>query len=187
VVPEQVRSTITASLPSDPSPTSASDPDIRPVQIRIPAIKVKRSIVQLPQIRDPQTGAWTYELDILFSKSRRDLVGHYEQSASPGQEGNIILVGHNYGSGYKGVFLRLGRLKRGKEIYVVNAAGRTFTYRVTAVEKVPWRRKNTEELLRHAKLLSETGPERLTLVTCGGANAQPFPIRIYVVAEPVRD
>jgi LPXTG-site transpeptidase (sortase) family protein len=126
-------------------------------------------------------------LGILFRRSRKDLVGHYEQSARPGQEGNTILVGHNYGRGYKGVFLKLGRLKQGKKINVINADGQTFTYKVTTVEKVPWRHKNAKELVRHAKLLAVSGPERLTLVTCGGASLQPFPVRIYVVAEPVRD
>jgi len=170
-----------------PTPTSAPDPEAMPVQIRIPAIKVKRSVIELPQIRDPRTGAWTQDLDVLFRKGRKDLVGHYEQSALPGQPGNTILVGHNYGYGTKGVFLKLGRLKQGNKIQVVNAAGKTYTYRVKSVQKVPWRSKGAEELLQHARLLALSGDERLTLVTCGGANIQPFPVRIYVVAEPVRD
>jgi LPXTG-site transpeptidase (sortase) family protein len=170
-----------------PSPTAGVDLGALPVQIQIPALRVKRSILELPRIRDPETGAWTQDLDVLFRKGGKDLVGHYERSAVPGQGGNTILVGHNYGRGSRGVFLKLGRLKRGREVSVVNAAGRTFTYRVTAVEKVPWRRRNAKELVRHAKLLAVSGPERLTLVTCGGANFQPFPVRIYVIAEPVRD
>lgn len=170
-----------------PTQTSTPDPVSRPVQIRIPAIKVKRSIVELPQIRDPKTGSWTQDLKVLFRKGRKDLVGHYETSAQPGQAGNTILAGHNYGYGSKGVFLKLGRLKKGQEIYVVNAAGQTFTYRVKSVDKVPWRSKNANELVQHAKLLAVSGSERLTLVTCGGSKIQPFPARIYVVAEPVGD
>ena len=170
-------------------PTQASilDPGTSPVQIRIPAIKVKRSIIELPQIQDPKTGSWTQDLEVLFRKGRKDLVGHYEYSAQPGQAGNTILVGHNYGYGTKGVFLKLGRLQQGQKIEVVNAAGQTFTYQVTLVEKVPWRSKDANELVQHARLLALSGGERLTLVTCGGSNIQPFPARIYVVAEPVRD
>jgi LPXTG-site transpeptidase (sortase) family protein len=166
----------------EPSPP---DPDARPVQIRIPAIKVKRSIVELPEIRDPATGAWTQDLDVLFRKGRKDLVGHYMRSAVPGQAGNMILAGHNYGYGTRGVFLKLGRLKEGEEIHIVNAAGEAYTYRVMAVEKVPWRSKDTSELLHHSRLLAPSGEERLTLVTCGGSKIQPFPARIYVIAEPV--
>ena len=170
-----------------PTLTLTPDPEARPVQIRIPAIKVKRAIIGLPQIRDKKTGSWIQDLDVLFRKGRKDLVGHYEQSAQPGQDGNTILVGHNYGYGTKGVFLKLKRLKPGKRIEVVNAAGQTFAYRVKSVHKVPWKSKSTDELLQHARLLALSGSERLTLVTCGGSTVQPFPARIYVVAEPIGD
>jgi LPXTG-site transpeptidase (sortase) family protein len=170
-----------------PTPTRTPDPESRPVQIQIPAIGVKRSIVELPQVRDPTTGAWTQDLDVLFREGRRDLVGHWAHSANPGQGGNTILVGHNYGYGYKGVFLKLGRLKPGEKVNLVNARGVAFTYQVSSVQRVPWRRKNAKELVQHSRLLTSSGGERLTLVTCGGANVQPFPIRIYVIAEPFRD
>ena len=34
------------------------------------------------------------------------------------------------------------------------------------------------------KYLGPVKSERLTLVTCGGANIWPFPARVYVVAAP---
>jgi LPXTG-site transpeptidase (sortase) family protein len=105
-------------------------------------------------------------------------------SADPGLDGNTILVGHNWGYGNKGVFLRIDRLERGQPIQVVNAAGQSFAYQVTAVERVPWRRRDAGELIQHAAFLAQGGPERLTLVTCGGSQVQPFPNRVYVVAEP---
>jgi LPXTG-site transpeptidase (sortase) family protein len=176
-----------ATKVATPTPTPTRNPQARPVQIRIPAIKVKRSIIGVPQIRDKKTGSWTQDLDVLFRKGRKDLVGYYEQSAQPGQDGNTILVGHNYGYGTKGVFLKLKRLKPGKRIEVINAAGHTFAYQVKSVHKVPWKSKGTDELLQHARLLALSGSERLTLVTCGGSKVQPFPARIYVVAEPIRD
>lgn len=97
----------------------------------------------------------------------------------------MILVGHNYGYGFNGVFVRLNRLKPGGKVYVVNSAGQTFTYKVKTVEKVKWRRKNFGELTQHLSFLSSGGSERLTLVSCSGADVEPFPERIYVVAEPV--
>ncbi len=97
----------------------------------------------------------------------------------------MILVGHNYGYGYNGVFVRLGRLRAGQKVYVVNKAGQTFTYQVKSVTKVRWRQKNFGELTQHLRFLSPGGPERLTLVSCAGANFEPFPERVYVVAEPV--
>jgi hypothetical protein len=69
-------------------------------------------------------------------------------------------------------------------IYVVNEEGDTLAYEVDSVQRVRWRRKNLEELVKHSSYLAPNGPERLTLVTCGGANIEPFPERIYVVAYP---
>jgi LPXTG-site transpeptidase (sortase) family protein len=167
------------------TPTPQPEPPPAPVRIRIPALGVDRSIVALPRVRDRQTGAWTWNAERLFRTGRSDLVGHWEGSAYPGQEGNMILVGHNYGYGYNGVFVRLGSLRRGQKIYVVNRAGQTFAYEVTEVERLRWRLQNFGELTRHLRYLAPGGPESLTLVSCAGANLEPFPQRVYVVAEPV--
>lgn len=172
-------------IPS-PTPTPTPKPPSPPVQIRIPALGVTRSIITLPRVRDKRTGGWSWNTDRLFRSGRTDLVGHWEGSASPGQEGNLILVGHNYGYGYNGVFVALPRLKAGQKIYVVNKAGQTFTYRVTQVKKVKWRTKSFGELTQHLSFLATGGAERLTLVSCAGADLEPFPERVYVVAEPLR-
>ena len=171
------------------APAVVQDPEPKapaPVQIRIPAIGVNRSIIHLPAKRDRRTGAMTRDTDKLFRRGRKDLVGHWGGSASPGEEGNTILVGHNYGVGYRGVFVNLGRLKRGQKVFVVNKVGETFTYQVTTVARVPWKRKDDEELLLHWRFLEPGGEERLTLVTCGGSGRAPFPKRVYVVAERVK-
>jgi LPXTG-site transpeptidase (sortase) family protein len=180
--------TLTATptpIPS-PTPTPRPTPPPAPVRIRIPALGVNRSVIPLPRVRDRRTGAWTWNVDRLFRSGRSDLVGHWEGSAYPGQEGNMILVGHNYGYGYNGVFVRLGSLRRGQKIYVVSRTGQTFVYQVTKVERLRWRLENFGELTRHLRYLAPGGPERLTLVSCAGANIEPFPQRVYVVAEPVR-
>lgn len=156
-----------------------------PARIRIPAIDVDRAIVELQQIRDPRTGTWTRDVDQLFRHGRPDLVGHWGGSAYPGGEGNVVLVGHNYSYTGTGVFLPLGRLQPGQEVEVIDRDGQTFAYRVSYVERLPWRRKNAAELEQHSDLLYPGGPERLTLVTCSGGNAAPFAQRIYVVADPV--
>jgi sortase (surface protein transpeptidase) len=98
----------------------------------------------------------------------------------------MILVGHNYGYGYNGVFVRLGSLRPGHQVEVVNQAGQIFTYQVQSVSRVKWRSKSFGELTQHLSLLSPGGQERVTLVSCAGANFEPFPERVYVIAEPVR-
>ena len=174
--------TPTASLTPAPTPRPPSPP----VKIRIPSLDVNRSIIKLPRTRDRRTGSWIWKTERLFRAGRKDLVGHLEGSDSPGEPGNMILAGHNYGYGYNGVFVHLGRLRPGKKIYVVNKAGVTFTYRVTEVDRVRWRKQNFAEITEHLRYLSGGGSERLTLVSCSGADFEPFPERIYVVAEPVR-
>jgi LPXTG-site transpeptidase (sortase) family protein len=173
-----------------PAPTAALAParasPAAPVQIRIPAIGVSRSIVSLPRSIDERTGAVTWDTRRLFRSGRSDLVGLLEGSAYPGEQGNMILVGHNYGYGYNGVFVRLGRLKAGHKVVVVNKAGQAFTYQVTEVRRLKWREKDFAELAQHLSFLASGGPERVTLVSCAGAQVEPFPERIYVVAEPVR-
>lgn len=156
-----------------------------PVRIHIPDLGVTRSVVNVPAVLDPSTGTVTRDVERLFRPGRKDLVGHWGGSSIPGQTGNMILVGHNYGIGYSGVFVRLGRLKAGQKVHVTDAAGTSFTYVVETVERLKWRKKNPKELEAHWEYLSPSGPERLTLVTCGGANIEPFPDRIYVVAYPV--
>jgi LPXTG-site transpeptidase (sortase) family protein len=98
----------------------------------------------------------------------------------------MVLVGHNYGYGYNGVFVALPRLRAGQKIYVVNKAGKTFTYKVKSVNRVKWRTKSLGELSQHLSYLAPGGPERLTLVSCAGADFEPFPERVYVVAERVK-
>jgi hypothetical protein len=156
-----------------------------PARIRIPALRIDRAIMELQQIRDPRTGAWTRDVDKLFRRGRPDLVGHWGGSAYPGGEGNVVLVGHNYSYTGTGVFLQLGRLEPGHEIEVVDQEGRAFLYSVSDVQRLPWRRKNAAELQQHSDLLYAGGPERLTLVTCSGGSAAPFAQRIYVVSDPV--
>jgi sortase (surface protein transpeptidase) len=94
-------------------------------------------------------------------------------------------VGHNFGYGFNGVFRYLHRLEPGHKIDVVSKAGEVFTYQVTEVKRVKWRTKTLGELSQHLAFLSTSGPERLTLVSCAGAEVEPFPERVYVVTEPL--
>jgi hypothetical protein len=174
------------TLTAAPAPTPLPAPPPAPVQIQIPAISVRQSIIALPRTIDRKTGGWTWDTKKLFRSGRSDLVGHSQGSAYPGQKGNMILVGHNFGYGYNGVFVHLGWLKAGNEVIVVNQTGQSFRYRVTTVDRVKWQTKSFAELTQHLAFLTPGGPERVTLVSCAGADLEPFPERVYVVAERVQ-
>ena len=168
-----------------PTMTPTPLPPPRPVRISIPAIHVESSVVSVPLVANPRTGLTDWDIARLFRPGRKDLVGHLEGTSLPGEPGNAVLGGHNYGIGYRGVFVNLGRLKVGDRMTVINDAGAQLVYEVVSVERVGWRRKTLAELTRHLEYLAPTGEERLTLMTCSGANFAPFPERIYVVAKPV--
>jgi LPXTG-site transpeptidase (sortase) family protein len=156
-----------------------------PVQIRIPAIGVERAIIELSPVLDPRTGIWVRDVQALFRSGREDLVGHWGGTAYPGDGRNVVLVGHNYGYRHQGVFLRLGRLKLAQEVHVANSVGQVFVYRVSSIERLDWRRRDSDELLQHSSRLAAGDSERLTLVTCAGPGFAPFAERIYVIADPV--
>jgi LPXTG-site transpeptidase (sortase) family protein len=157
-----------------------------PVYIVIPALDIERSVVGVPQVQDSRTGAWSRDVKRLWRTGRNDLVGHWGGSAYPGQKGNMVLVGHNYGYGHAGAFLHINKLKPGQKVKVATALGSLHTYQVTGVERLKYGKRNSAELAKHTSLLAPSGKERLTLVTCAGAGSAPFAERVYVLAEPVR-
>jgi Sortase domain len=157
------------------------------VHIEIPALKVKRAVVPVG-LRADNSGGMSWDTDAIFATNNRpDLVGHLVGSAYPGQGGNIILIGHNYNQvdlGWEGVFVNIKSLQPGDRIIIRGQDGREYAYLVQLVKKVPWRSKNGSELEKHLNFLGPSQTERLTLVTCGGANIWPFPARLYVIAVP---
>lgn len=203
--PALVESTLAASptpaalvetpTPAQETPPTVSDapqqelPPYSPVvRLVIPALKIDRAVVPVG-LRPDANGSLRWDSDVLFAtRNRPDLIGQLVGSASPGQGGNILLIGHNYNQvdyGWEGVFVRIKTLKAGDQIIAYTEDGRQFTYQVVQVKQVPWRSQNANELEKHMKFLGPSDSERLTLITCGGANIWPFPARVYVVATPL--
>jgi LPXTG-site transpeptidase (sortase) family protein len=160
-----------------------SDPSQPVVRLKIPRIKVERAVVEIGA--HPEKG---WDTDSLYAtKNRPDLVGHLAGSALPGEGSNIVLAGHNYDWGifqWNGVFYNLRRLKPGDKIFAFTQGGERHTYFVHKVKEIPFKNGNEEELFKHAKHLGPTETERLTLVTCSGANLLNWNKRVYVIAFP---
>jgi len=178
----------TLAAPADQPPTESVLVESNPIiRIEIPALKIKRAVVTVG-LRANSSGRMDWDTDAIFAtNNRQDLVGHLVGSAYPGQGGNIILIGHNYNQvdyGWEGVFVNIKSLQPGDRIVIRGQDGREYAYLVQLVKKVPWRSKNGKELEKHLNYLGPSPTERLTLVTCGGANIWPFPARVYVVAVP---
>jgi LPXTG-site transpeptidase (sortase) family protein len=136
-----------------------------------------------------KNGGMQWDSDSLFAtSSRQDLVGHLDGSALPGESSNIVLVGHNYDWGifqWNGVFYNVKRLKPGDKIILFSQGGQRRVYRVERVKEIPFNNNgNDEELFKHFKHMGPTESERLTLVSCGGANLWKWNKRVYVIAYP---
>lgn len=141
------------------TPTAAGDADQRaprPVAIRIPAAGVnglieKQGIVAGELVAP--SGPW--------------VVAWYEQTARPGESGNVVMSGHvDYWNVGPAVFASLGRLEAGAEIDVTDAGGRRFVYVVEWAREYPVADLTADEL---REIVGPTESPSLTLITCSGA------------------
>jgi LPXTG-site transpeptidase (sortase) family protein len=122
-----------------------------PARIMIPAIEVDASI-EVVDVVDGQMGTpedvWA--------------VGWYPVISEPGNFTNVVMAGHkDWWSEGPVVFWNLNQLGPGDKIYLAGEDGRGFTYVVTESFEI--------DANANARLVvSDTGAESITLITCGG-------------------
>lgn len=126
----------------------------RPVELRIPAIDVR---VAVDVVGLDAAGQVEVPVDVARS-------GWYRFSAKPDSgEGSTVIVGHVDGVDQgAGAFYDLRSLNPGDTVTLTRADERRVTYEVVARERFDKDRVPLRELF------SRSGPERLTLITCGG-------------------
>lgn len=98
-----------------------------------------------------------------------DVASYLQQSAKPGEPGNIIIYGHNKPH----VFGNLPKLKGQEEITLTLENGQTRTYRISSMEELSQERVD---------VLAPTDEEVLTVYTCTGWLDS---MRFVVKAKPV--
>ena len=146
----------------------------RPVELSIPAIDVR---VAVDVVGLDAAGQVEVPVDVARS-------GWYRFSAKPGSgEGSTVIVGHVDGVDQgAGAFYDLRSLSPGDTITLTRADEREMTYEVVARERFDKDRVPLRELF------SRSGPERLTLITCGGPfdpASLEYTDNIVVTAVPV--
>lgn len=124
----------------------------RPTAIRIPEIGVERSAVRAVGV----------ESDGDYEVPGVSEVGWYRFGSAPGQTGSTVMAAHVAYDGRDGVFRWLDRIERGAVVTVELDDGSTVSYEV--VGKATY--VKTE--LPFDEIFSESGPDRLALITCGG-------------------
>lgn len=180
---EDQRSSTSPASPSTPyrsldrrDATKLPRPDRtpRPVELRIPAIDVR---VAVDVVGLDTAGQVEVPVDVARS-------GWYRFSAKPGSgAGSTVIVGHVDGVDQgAGAFYDLRSLNPGDTITLTRADDRKVTYEVVARERFDKDRVPLRELF------SRSGPERLTLITCGGPfdpASLEYTDNIVVTAVPV--
>jgi len=104
-------------------------------------------------------------------------IGHFEESAGIGQEGNCALAGHN-GGVYGRYFGDIKKLSKGSEIKLTDLYGKEYTYNVTKSFKC----EPTD--IEVVGDLGEKG-KFLTLVTCCENGTRRFIVRAKCTKDPV--
>lgn len=109
------------------------------------------AILEIPKINLKVVVAEGTEDNII-----RYAVGHFEETAMPGETGNFALAGHrNFDTGE--FFLKIDKLAEGDELHVVTLDGTAYTYSVTNSFVVQ---------PQDTYILEESEEPIITLVTC---------------------
>lgn len=140
--------------------------------IYIPALSVYAYVTPVGwemDITDADDTAWD---------SPDAMVGWAISSALPGDDGNIILYGHN--NIYSAVFQDLYQLRQGEEI-TLTTNEREWRYRVAEVILMPEDEEDSGSML--VEYMKPTRAPRLTIISCYPPDNNSH--RVIVIARPV--
>jgi sortase (surface protein transpeptidase) len=136
-------------------PSSASTKPTEPAEVTIPSIGVQSSLMRLGLNEDSTVEVPPAEEGMT--------AGWYTGGAVPGDPGAAVIIGHNDTRFGKAVFHDLGKLTKGADIAVRDAAGKTAHFTVTDTENV------SKNAFPTNKVYGATSDRALRLITCSGA------------------
>lgn len=148
---------------------------VLPSRLLIPSIKVDTPVIELGwSTKETAAGAIFSEWDVAAYAA-----GWHKNSVLPGENGNVVMSGHNNILG--SVFRDLDHLKRGDTIKVYSGR-RIADYEVEEVLIVPEKYASPEQRKANAQYIEQTTDDRLTLVSCWPRNDNTH--RVIVIAYP---
>jgi LPXTG-site transpeptidase (sortase) family protein len=173
-------------LRSDRSPESPDDSSAAQVRDGLVGTRQVRPIVRPgapTMLRLPRLGVAAPAVRVdsdhreLVPPSDYTTVGWWETGAAPGaSQGTALIVGHTVHTG-GGALDKLGDMHRGDRV-IVDRSRDDLVYRVSSV-----RTYGKASFGDHAEqILSQNGPSRLAIVTCGNWNGDTFLTNIVVIA-----
>ncbi len=166
---------VTASTSSPVGLGSSFEVPGAPIRLIIPAIGVDANIQSVGL-------AWQGNGEMGIPTNFTD-VGWYNGGPRPGEPGSAVIDGHLDGRNVKeAVFYKLGSLEAGDLVEVVDAAGKTWRFKVTDVKLYDYNAP-TNDIFS-----SDTSTARLNLITCAGSwlkSARVYDKRVVVFTELV--
>lgn len=150
--------TAQAEATSLPEPPARAEPN----RLVIPVIDLDTPIVDVGwQVVERGSARYTEW------QTADNAAGRHINSARPGETGNVVLSGHHNTKGE--VFRRISEqeLAPGDAVYLYDAQGQRFTYRVSEItEPLLEVGASDEQRLANAQYIQPTTDARVTLVTC---------------------
>jgi LPXTG-site transpeptidase (sortase) family protein len=150
------RTTASGAIPDKPAPSSAtagaSNGQVRPLRLRIPAIGVDTQLEKLGVARSGR----------LQPPVNPQRAGWFPGSSVPGELGPAVLAGHRDSLVGPAVFWRLTDLRLGDTVIVTRSDGVIVRFEVAQIRRVPRANFPTEQVY------GATPDRMLRLITCGG-------------------
>ncbi|WP_406135515.1 class F sortase [Streptomyces sp. NBC_01089] len=144
-----------------------------PAQVSIPSIGVSSQLLQLGLNADHTVQVPPADKGMT--------AGWYTGSATPGEPGAAVLIGHNDTRYGRAVFHDLRKIHKGADIAVRNKLGKTAHFTVTGTQSVSKKAFPTD------KVYGRTTARALRLITCDGSfDAQGHPVNNLIVYATLR-
>lgn len=161
-----------------PSPT-AKPPSLPPIRLSIPKINLNISIQEIFPIENATASG---ETKLMWGPIPANAAGHYNSSGKPGDERNIVILGHNNTLGE--VFRYLDQLKPGDEV-ILYTEQQEFHYQVQKKYLLPYLGVEQEGDRKLRSFAAPQSEEMITMISCWpyATNAN----RIVIVAIPTNN
>ncbi|MGB7449277.1 MAG: class F sortase [Ornithinimicrobium sp.] len=151
---------------------AAGDAGSPPAVLRVPSVDLAAPLTATGVRRD----------GLMRIPDDGDRAGWYRYGATPGEgAGSVVLAGHVDTDEGLGAMAALREVDKGARIEVELRDGTVATYEVVG------RKTISKAVLPTDRIFGRDGPERLTLITCGGpwrSSQQSYRDNVVVVATP---
>lgn len=166
-----------------------------PVRLVIPDLKIDAGVVPMSwkvvQTADGPRSEWVVP---------DNEAGHHVDSVLLGQQGNLVISGHNniYGKVFRPIsfawdddqrikvddFTDRSDILNGRRIQLFDAAGNAYSYVITEFYRLKDTGVSLEQRITNARFMEPTGDQRLTLITCWPPTNNTH--RLIVIAAPAQ-